>query len=66
MPLLSPPELAFFSALDAELEKIEAFYIARENEMKVHSELLGLQLKELDEHRRLFNVMFPMMIDLSF
>jgi hypothetical protein len=59
MPLLSPPELAFFSTLDAELDKIETFYLARENEMKIRTELLGQQLNELAEHRKLFNVMFP-------
>ncbi|KAJ7892875.1 SPX domain-containing protein [Mycena olivaceomarginata] len=59
MPLLSPPELAFFTTLDAELEKIEAFYVARENEMKVHTQLLELQLNELDEHKRLFDATYP-------
>jgi hypothetical protein len=58
MPLLSPPELAFFSTLDAELDKIETFYLARENEMKIRTELLGQQLNELAEHRKLFNVTF--------
>jgi hypothetical protein len=62
MPLLSPPELAFFTTLDAELEKIEAFYVARENEMKVHTQLLELQLNELDEHKRLFDVLSFLMI----
>ncbi|KAJ7778279.1 SPX domain-containing protein [Mycena metata] len=54
MPLLSPVELAFFTTLDAELEKIEAFYLAREKEMRVHTELLEQQLDELQEHRKLF------------
>lgn len=62
MPLLSPPELAFFTTLDAELEKIEAFYVARENEMKIHTQLLELQLNELDEHKRLFDVLSFLMI----
>ncbi|KAJ7359368.1 hypothetical protein DFH08DRAFT_686474, partial [Mycena albidolilacea] len=62
MPLLSPLELAFFTTLDAELEKIEAFYVARENEMKVHTQLLELQLNELDEHKRLFDVLSFLMI----
>ncbi|KAJ7276060.1 SPX domain-containing protein [Mycena haematopus] len=59
MRLLSPPELAFFSTLDAELEKIEAFYVAREEEMKTRTELLALQLHELDEHRKLFDATHP-------
>ncbi|KAJ6588945.1 SPX domain-containing protein [Mycena capillaripes] len=59
MPLLSPPELAFFSTLDAELEKIESFYLAREKEMKIHTELLEDQLNELDEHQRLYDAAYP-------
>ncbi|KAF7351257.1 SPX and EXS domain-containing protein 3 [Mycena sanguinolenta] len=59
MRLLSPPELAFFSTLDAEIEKIEAFYVAKEQEMKNHTELLALQLHELDEHRKLFDAAYP-------
>ncbi|KAF7360315.1 Signal transduction protein [Mycena venus] len=58
-PLLSPLELAFFTTLDAELEKIEDFYVAREKEMKIHTDLLELQLNELDEHRKLFNATYP-------
>ncbi|KAK7012689.1 signal transduction protein [Favolaschia claudopus] len=54
IPLLSPAEAAFFSTLDDELEKVETFYLARENEFKVHTDLLELQLNELDQHRRLF------------
>ncbi|KAF8175414.1 SPX domain-containing protein [Mycena galopus ATCC 62051] len=59
MRLLSPPELAFFTTLDAELEKIEAFYVAREDEMKVRTDLLELQLNELEEHRKLFDATYP-------
>ncbi|KAJ7682999.1 SPX domain-containing protein [Mycena rosella] len=55
MPLLSPPELAFFSTLDAELDKIETFYIAREKEMQIRTKLLEQQLTELTEHRKLFD-----------
>ncbi|KAJ7100198.1 SPX domain-containing protein [Mycena belliarum] len=56
IPLLSPPELAFFSTLDAELDKIETFYIARQGEMHLRTKLLEDQLDELAEHRRLFHV----------
>ncbi|KAF7316200.1 Signal transduction protein [Mycena indigotica] len=55
LPLLSPLELAFFTTLDAEVEKIEKFYVAREHDMKLLTNLLEQQLAELDEHRKLFN-----------
>jgi hypothetical protein len=56
LPLLSPVELAFFTTLDEELVKIENFYVAREKEMKLRTQLLEHQLNELNEHRKLFNV----------
>ncbi|KAJ7485253.1 SPX domain-containing protein [Mycena latifolia] len=59
MPLLSPPELAFFTTLDAELDKIETFYVAREKEMQLRTKLLEDQLNELSEHRKLFNATHP-------
>lgn len=55
-PLLSPQELAFFSALDGELQKVESFYLDRENAMKTRSKKLEAQLRELNEHRKLFDV----------
>ncbi|KAJ7158189.1 SPX domain-containing protein [Mycena crocata] len=59
LPLLSPPELAFFSTLDGELDKIESFYVSRENDMRIHTKLLEHQLEELAEHRKLFNAAYP-------
>jgi SPX domain protein involved in polyphosphate accumulation len=56
IPLLSPQELAFFSALDGELQKVEAFYLSREREMSARTKSLEAQLRELNEHRRLFDV----------
>ncbi|KAF9051366.1 SPX domain-containing protein [Panaeolus papilionaceus] len=51
---LSPHEVSFFTMLDAQLDKVESFYLAREKEMLSRGELLQVQLKELDEHRKLF------------
>ncbi|KAJ7064980.1 SPX domain-containing protein [Mycena amicta] len=59
LPLLSPLELAFFTTLDGEVEKIEKFYVAREQEMKLLTNTLGQQLDELDEHRKLFDAAHP-------
>lgn len=53
---LSPHEVSFFTMLDAQLDKVESFYLAREKEMLSRGELLQVQLKELDEHRKLFLV----------
>jgi hypothetical protein len=55
-PML-PVWLAFFDKLDAELSKVEAFFIERESEACTHSSQLGEQLEELKDHRRLFHVM---------
>ncbi|KAJ7666140.1 SPX domain-containing protein [Mycena polygramma] len=59
IPLLSPQELAFFSALDSELQKVEAFYLSREKEMKERTRSLQAQLRELNEHRKLFDAAHP-------
>jgi hypothetical protein len=53
---LSPVEVSFFTMLDAQLEKVESFYLAREKEMLALGRTLQTQLAELDEHRKLFNV----------
>ncbi|KAJ7064982.1 SPX domain-containing protein [Mycena amicta] len=55
LPLLSPQELAFFIALDEQVSKVETFYQDRQKMMKAKSRELELQLRELDEHRRLFD-----------
>ncbi|PPR01240.1 hypothetical protein CVT24_006004 [Panaeolus cyanescens] len=51
---LSPHEVSFFTMLDAQLDKVESFFLAREKEMSARGQLLQIQLKELDEHRKLF------------
>ena len=53
---LSPVEVSFFTMLDAQLEKVESFYLAREKEMLALGRTLQTQLAELNEHRKLFNV----------
>ncbi|KAF7763567.1 hypothetical protein Agabi119p4_8104 [Agaricus bisporus var. burnettii] len=49
---LSPQEEAFFDHLDAQLEKVESFYSAREGEMIARTALLQQQLLELQDHSR--------------
>ena len=53
---LSPEEAAFFSKLDGELDKVEAFYLAREKEMQARAKVLREQLEELKGHRLLVQV----------
>ncbi|KAJ9120852.1 hypothetical protein QFC22_002786 [Naganishia vaughanmartiniae] len=48
-------ERRFFTVLDAELEKVEAFYHERESDAIRRSHELQAQLKELAEHRRVFH-----------
>lgn len=45
-------ERKFFGALDNELERIVAFYEARESDMATRYEMLARQLRELSDHRR--------------
>jgi hypothetical protein len=42
--------------LDSQLDKVEAFYLSREEAMMDRGEMLKAQLRELDDHRRLFLV----------
>jgi hypothetical protein len=53
---MSPARLSFFDKLDAELSKIEPFFIEKEGEARKRSEQLREQLEELKDHRRLFHV----------
>ncbi|KDR80317.1 hypothetical protein GALMADRAFT_62135, partial [Galerina marginata CBS 339.88] len=53
---LSPQEVSFFLLLDSQLDKVESFYLAREKEMLARGHTLQLQLKELQDHRKLFHV----------
>ncbi|KAJ7158187.1 EXS family protein/ERD1/XPR1/SYG1 family protein [Mycena crocata] len=59
IPLLSWQELAFFSALDSELQKVSTFYLDREKAMKTRTRDLEAQLRELNEHRKLFDATHP-------
>jgi SPX domain protein involved in polyphosphate accumulation len=49
---LSPKEAKFFAKLDAELHKIEAFYLDREEEMQTRWRTLREQLDELGDHMK--------------
>jgi hypothetical protein len=51
---LTPQELAFFSMIDAQLNKVESFYLAREKEMVARSFVLLNQLEDLKDHREVF------------
>ena len=55
---LSPYEVSFFIMLDAQLDKVESFYVAREKEMLARGHMLKNQLNELHDHRKLFLVSF--------
>ncbi|KAG6918400.1 hypothetical protein DXG01_014801 [Tephrocybe rancida] len=50
---LDPTEQAFFTALDAQLDKIDCFYSAREKDMMARTKLLHEQLDELGDHKKL-------------
>lgn len=53
---MSPVRLSFFDKLNAELSKIESFFIEKEGEARKRSSQLREQLEELKDHRRLFHV----------
>jgi hypothetical protein len=53
LTLLTPLEAAFFTMLDAQLDKVESFYLDREKEIRARGRLLQTQLIELNEHRNL-------------
>lgn len=50
--------MAFVAKLDQELDKIEKFYLAREQEARDRGQVLRDQLRELSDHRRVFYVRF--------
>ncbi|KAG5646758.1 hypothetical protein DXG03_002444 [Asterophora parasitica] len=62
---LNPTEQAFFTALDAQLDKIEAFYTAREKEMFERSKMLHEQMDELGDHKKLVQVRLNHSLDIS-
>jgi hypothetical protein len=53
---MSPIQLEFFNKFNAELSKVESFFIQREVEARERSMQLRGQLEELKDHRRLFHV----------
>lgn len=53
---MSPIQLEFFNKVNAELSKVESFFIGREAEARERSIQLRGQLEELQDHRRLFHV----------
>ena len=53
---MSPIQLEFFNKFNAELSKVESFFIERESEARERSMQLRGQLEELKDHRRLFHV----------
>ncbi|KAI5121712.1 hypothetical protein M0805_002105 [Coniferiporia weirii] len=55
LPTLSPLERQFIEKLDKELEKVENFYRAREQEAIIRASMLKEQLRELQDHRKLFH-----------
>lgn len=53
---MSPVQLEFFNKVNAELSKVESFFIEREAEARERSMQLRGQLEELKDHWRLFHV----------
>ena len=56
LPQLAPIELDFFIALDAELDKIEKFYQAREAELEARGRALREQLEDHATHKSFLQV----------
>jgi hypothetical protein len=56
LPTLSPVHLTFFSFLDAQLKKIERFYLEKEKESRTQNKKLEIQLRKLEYHRQIFDV----------
>ncbi|WVQ84502.1 hypothetical protein IAT38_006654 [Cryptococcus sp. DSM 104549] len=56
---LEEDEAAFFDLLERELDKVETFYVAREEEAKARARELRAQLRELAEHRKLYHELYP-------
>jgi hypothetical protein len=56
LPRLTNVEMAFFVTLDAQLEKVEKFYQAREAALQTRTKALKIQLEELGDHKRFLQV----------
>ncbi|KAF9532391.1 SPX domain-containing protein [Crepidotus variabilis] len=59
LAILPPQEAIFFTMLDAELKKVDAFNLAREGEMLARGHLLQLQFKELHDHKKMILARAP-------
>jgi hypothetical protein len=57
-PQLDRKELAFFDVLNAELDKVETFYLKQEQSMRKRAFQLQQQLTELTNHKRAFHQAF--------
>lgn len=56
---LPPIHIEFFTYLDEQLEKINSFYLEREKEAQSRSKALDIQLRELEDHRKIFFEAYP-------
>ncbi|KIR29217.1 hypothetical protein I309_01804 [Cryptococcus deuterogattii LA55] len=52
-------EKAFFDLLQRELDKVEKFYVEREQEAIKRAHDLRVQLRELADHRKLYHEIYP-------
>jgi SPX domain protein involved in polyphosphate accumulation len=65
MPVLTTREREFLQALDAQLSKIESFYLDRESEMQSRGEVIQEQIRELVVHRALWKTHVCDLLDRS-
>jgi SPX domain len=65
LPNVPAIHVKFFDMLDAELTKVEAFYLEREKGMHEHAKLLKRQLHELEAHRQMFYVSISVFLAVS-
>ena len=59
---LTPQEKLFFDYIDAQLDKVELFFMNREKELLIRTETLREQLSELQHHRELYMHVFDVFI----
>ncbi|KIN99649.1 hypothetical protein M404DRAFT_809889 [Pisolithus tinctorius Marx 270] len=58
LPQLSPAQRQFFKLLDADLERVESFFLERQQEAEDRHEKLHEQLEELVAHRqRIYDIL---------
>lgn len=56
---LEPDEQDFFDFLERELQKVDSFYLARQEDAVRRGKDLQQQLTELAEHRKLYHEVYP-------